>query len=64
MHKIFDKACQIGILMYPGYIYDSNPNPNLRISYSYASIDDLEKGLYELSKLIKNLIIRFKEDRP
>lgn len=64
MHKLFSKACQIGILMYPGYIYDSNPNTNLRISYSYASMNELEKGLKELSKLIKNLIVRFKEDRP
>ncbi|WP_432664018.1 PLP-dependent aminotransferase family protein [Wukongibacter baidiensis] len=55
MHRLFDEACKIGILMYPGYIYDSVPNQNLRISYSYASIEDLEKGLYKLSQLIRKL---------
>lgn len=55
MHRLFDEACKIGILMYPGYIYDSDSNQNLRISYSYASIEDLEKGLYKLSQLIRKL---------
>ncbi len=55
MYKLFDEACKRKILLYPGYIYDSAFNPFLRISYSYASISDLEKGLCALSKLIKEL---------
>lgn len=55
MYKLFNEACRIGILMYPGYIYDSAPNQYLRISYSYASIRDLQEGLFRLSNLIKSL---------
>lgn len=55
MNKLFDEACKIGILLYPGYIYDSDFNYSLRISYSYASIKDLNNGLLYLSKLIKKL---------
>lgn len=55
MYKLFDEACKIGILLYPGYIYDSNHNQNLRISYSYASMEELREGLYRLSKLIRKL---------
>ncbi|QEK13466.1 PLP-dependent aminotransferase family protein [Crassaminicella thermophila] len=56
MYKLFDEACKIGILLYPGYIYDSSPNQYLRISYSYASVRHLQEGLYKLSKLIRKLI--------
>ena len=57
MYKLFEEACKIGILMYPGHIYDTTLNQYLRISYSYASIPDLQKGIYELSKLIRKLIL-------
>lgn len=56
MVKLFDEACKIGILMYPGYIYDTNQNSNLRISYSYASESDLIEGITRLSKLLYTLM--------
>lgn len=56
MYKLFNESCRIGILMYPGYIYDNSPNYNLRISYSYASMTDLKEGLVKLSNLIKRFI--------
>jgi GntR family transcriptional regulator, regulator for abcA and norABC len=56
MYKLFHEACKMGILLYPGYIYDSNFNYSLRISYSYAPIKDLQNGLYKLSKLVKKLL--------
>lgn len=56
MYKLFDEACKIGILLYPGYIYDANFNYSLRISFSYAPIKELEEGLFRLSILIKELI--------
>jgi GntR family transcriptional regulator of abcA and norABC len=55
MFKLFSEACKIGILLYPGYIYDSSLNHSLRISYSYASIKELSEGLYKLSILIRKL---------
>jgi GntR family transcriptional regulator, regulator for abcA and norABC len=29
----------------------------IRLSYAYASLNDLEKGVYELSKIIRALIL-------
>ncbi|MEG2656692.1 MAG: PLP-dependent aminotransferase family protein [Clostridium sp.] len=55
MYKLFDEACKIGILLYPGYIYDANLNYSLRISFSYAPINEIRLGLKKLSILIKDL---------
>ncbi|WP_053954950.1 PLP-dependent aminotransferase family protein [Inediibacterium massiliense] len=55
MYKLFDESCKIGILLYPGYIYDVEQNPYLRISYSYASIEELKTGLVKLSQLIHRM---------
>lgn len=51
--KLFDLALREGILINPGSVYDKNDNQHLRLSYSYASIEQLEKGLIHLSQLIK-----------
>lgn len=53
MSKLFELSYKKGILINPGNIYDSSNNENIRISYSYASLTDLEKGLEILSKLIR-----------
>lgn len=55
--KLFDLALREGILLNPGSVYDKNDEQHLRISYSYASIDQLEKGLIDLALLIKNFSI-------
>lgn len=55
--KLFDVALREGILLNPGSVYDNNDDQHLRISYSYASIKQLEKGLIYLAQLIKNLSI-------
>jgi GntR family transcriptional regulator, regulator for abcA and norABC len=52
--KLFDLALREGILLNPGSVYDKNDYQHLRISYSYASLDQLEKGLIYLAQLIKN----------
>lgn len=52
--KLFDLALREGILLNPGIVYDKNDYQHLRISYSYASVDQLEKGLIHLSNLIKS----------
>lgn len=54
--KLFDLALQEGILINPGSIYDKNDQVHLRLSYSYASLADLEKGMIRLSELIKGII--------
>ena len=51
--KLFEAALQEGILLNPGSVYDKNDQERLRLSYSYASLEELEKGFKRLSELIK-----------
>lgn len=53
LNKLFEIAYREGILINPGNVYDLSNNQNLRISYSYASLTDLERGLKILSKVIR-----------
>lgn len=53
MNKLFEKSCKEGLLINIGNIYDFSNNPNIRISYSYANLVDLERGLKRLAKLIR-----------
>ncbi|MGX4588164.1 aminotransferase-like domain-containing protein [Paenibacillus chitinolyticus] len=55
MKELFEKGLQAGILLNPGSLYDPLSGPYLRLSYSYASLEDLEKGLLRLSALIRRL---------
>ncbi len=50
--KLFTLALNKKILINPGNIYDFSKNQYLRISYSYASLKDLEYGLKCLSEII------------
>lgn len=52
---LFEKAFKAGILLNPGSIYDRNNQQHLRLSYAYASIAQLEKGLFELASLIDRI---------
>lgn len=51
--RLFKVCAEQGILINPGQIYDFEDNQYLRISFSYASLKDLEKGLIKLSQIIK-----------
>jgi GntR family transcriptional regulator of abcA and norABC len=53
MDRLYKKALQEGILINPGNIYIQNDSAHIRISYSYATLGQLEKGLMKLSYLIK-----------
>ncbi|WP_236898560.1 PLP-dependent aminotransferase family protein [Clostridium beijerinckii] len=53
LNKLFELSYEKGILINPGNIYDFSNSQNLRISYSYAPLGELEKGLKILSELIK-----------
>ena len=54
MYKIFEDAYSKKVLLYPGYLYEATSNNSLRISYSYASFEEIEKGLKILSQIIKD----------
>jgi len=53
--KLFDLALKEKLLITPGSIYDFSKNQHIRISYSYASPDELIKGLIKLSELIESM---------
>lgn len=55
IHTLFEKALQHFILLNPGQIYERNDTNHLRISYAYASIDQLEYALKQLAALVVSL---------
>ncbi|MBO1580661.1 MULTISPECIES: MocR-like pyridoxine biosynthesis transcription factor PdxR [Bacillus] len=56
MRKLFSKAVSNGILLNPGRIYEEESDQHIRLSYGYAPIEDLTKGIYQLSKMIRELM--------
>lgn len=55
IRELFEKALEHGILLNPGNVYDQHATQYLRLSYSYASIADLNRGMVLLSKVIREL---------
>ena len=53
MKELFDEAFKHNILAYPGYLYDNEMNPCLRISYSYASIEEIAYGIGKIAQLAR-----------
>jgi len=53
LQPLFDKALKRNVLLNPGYLYEEESSANLRISYAYASSDELESGLKILAELIR-----------
>ena len=54
VEKLYKKALSRGILINPGSIYSEQSGQYIRLSYGFASLDEIEKGIFELSKIIKN----------
>jgi len=57
LYKVFEETLRQKILFYPGYVYDVMPNNYLRISYSYASFEELDYGIKTLADIIKKRVI-------
>lgn len=53
---LFAKALTAGILLNPGYLYDQTDSRHLRLSYAYASKEEMELALFRLSVLVKEMI--------
>ncbi|PFN28363.1 PLP-dependent aminotransferase family protein [Bacillus cereus] len=51
--SLFDKALQEKILLNPGTLYDRSANQFLRLSYSYATVEEIEVGIKKVAQLIK-----------
>lgn len=56
MQKLFKMALENNLLIHPGNLYDTLSNCHLRLSYSYASLPEMESGLFRLSTLIRSLM--------
>lgn len=54
--KLFNKALKQDILINPGYIYGLKMNNCIRLSYSYASGEEMEKGLKLLAEIIRGMM--------
>jgi len=53
LRRLFKRAAQVGILINPGQIYDFEDSQYIRISYSYASPEELVYGIEKLAALIR-----------
>ncbi|MEC2018919.1 MocR-like pyridoxine biosynthesis transcription factor PdxR [Bacillus velezensis] len=58
MKLLYTKALAKGILLNLGSIYAQEKGNYIRLSYAYASLEDLQKGIYELGLMIKELASR------
>ncbi|MDM5155101.1 PLP-dependent aminotransferase family protein [Bacillus sp. DX1.1] len=56
MRKLYLKALSKGILLNPGSIYEEESDRYIRLSYGYASIEDLSQGIYQLSQIIREIM--------
>ncbi|MCI0765795.1 PLP-dependent aminotransferase family protein [Bacillus sp. TL12] len=56
MKKLYAKALARGILLNPGRIYGEESDQHIRLSYSYASVEDLTKGIYQLNEIVRELM--------
>lgn len=48
---LFLKLLKQNVLINPGYIYETSDLHHIRLSYSYASLEELKKGLNILLEL-------------
>ncbi len=53
--KLFKEAEKCNILINPGNVYASGDDQNIRLSYAYASDEEMSYGVKTLSALIKKL---------
>lgn len=55
MQKLFKAALAQNVLINPGNLYHPLSGTNLRLSYSYAAIGDLQSGIKKLATIIRSL---------
>lgn len=55
MRELYTKARAAGILLNPGSMYEQETDRYMRISYGYASLEDLKKGMVMLAHLIRDM---------
>ena len=55
MQRLFNECLAKGILINPGNLYQHMSSQHIRLSYSYASYEELESGLKTLSETIREI---------
>ncbi|WP_096436880.1 PLP-dependent aminotransferase family protein [Alteribacter populi] len=53
IRNLFEKALSEGVLLNPGSIYAKQPDQYLRLSYAFASLNDIKQGIYRLGQIFK-----------
>ena len=53
MPQLFQAACRAGVLLNPGSIYDQQSAQHIRLSYAYASREEIHRGLEILAGLLE-----------
>ena len=56
MYELFTKALSRKVLVHPGDLYEFHSDQYLRISYSYASLEEIDYGIKVLSELVAEQI--------
>lgn len=56
IQKLFLNMLKDGILINPGNIYGKNYSNHIRLSFGYASEDQIKNGIFTLAKHIKSLL--------
>ncbi|PID21800.1 GntR family transcriptional regulator [Sporosarcina sp. P3] len=54
LRNLFQKALAKGILLNPGSIYAEQSGQSIRLSYAYASLEEINEGIFRLGEMIKN----------
>lgn len=57
MKKLFSEALSNGILLNPGRIYEEESDQYIRLSYGYASPEQLTQGIYILFTKISSRVL-------
>ncbi|MGQ8873499.1 aminotransferase-like domain-containing protein [Paenibacillus sp. TSA_86.1] len=56
IRKLFSACLEVDVLIHPGYLYDRLDASHIRLSYAYASQDEMERGLIVLVEVARSLI--------
>ncbi|WP_411349135.1 PLP-dependent aminotransferase family protein [Paenibacillus sp. WLX2291] len=56
VHRLFHLLLKEGILINPGYIYDRQSAHHIRLSYAYATMEQLDYSLNRLRRLVDQLL--------
>ncbi|WP_435890973.1 PLP-dependent aminotransferase family protein [Paenibacillus silvae] len=57
IRRLFHDCLEKNVLIHPGYLYDRFDTKHIRLSYAYASFDEMERGLICLAQAARRLLL-------